>query len=159
MILVLRQRHRRLMIALGIILPIAFVVGVGLRQAPPLRITPPLQADLQPAEIQSWEKNDLFQKVPVRVRLFYTPAYAAIQFLPGRGFAKPDLLAYWAGGRPATTETLPSHAKLLGGFNSSVRLQLPEEARAEEGVLILYSLADQQIIDVSRVVRFNDSTR
>src|SRR5882724_10568427 len=159
MILALRQRHRRMMIALGIILPAAFVVGVGLRKAPPLRATPPLLADLQGMEVQLWEKSDLFPKVPVRVRLFHTPAYSTIQFLPRRAFVKPDLLAYWAAGNPAITEILPSSAKLLGGFNSSIRLQLPDDARQNEGVLILYSLADQQIVDVSRPVRFNDSAK
>ena len=145
------------MIALGIILPIVFVAGVALRKTPPLRATPPLLGDLQGVEVELWERNDLFPKVPVRVRLFHTPAYSTIQFLPGPAFAKPDLLAYWAAGSPAITEILPSNAKLLGGFNSSVRLQLPEDARNDEGVLVLYSLADQQIVDVSRPVRFNDS--
>src|ERR1041385_7482710 len=127
MILTLRQRHRRPMFALGIFLPIAFVVGVGLRKAPPVRATPPLLADFQGIEVQLWERNDLFPKVPVRVRLFYTPAYSAIQFVPGKGFAKPDLLAYWIAGNPATTETLPANVKLLGDFSSAIRLQLPEE--------------------------------
>ena len=147
------------MIALGIVLPVAFVVGVGLRKTPPLRSTPPLLVDLQGMEVQLWERNDLFRKVPVRVSVFHTPAYSTIQFLPGPAFAKPDLLVYWAAGSPAIMEILPSNAKLLGGFNSSVRLQLPEDAAQVEGVLILFSLADQQIVDVSRPVRFNDSTK
>ena len=159
MILALRQRHRRMMIALGIILPVAFVAGVALRKTPPLRATPPLLADFRSIEVQSWERSELFPKVPLRVRLFHTPAYSAIEFLPGRGFAKPDLLAYWAAGSPATTEVLPSNARLLGSFNPSVRLQLPDDAVRVEGVLILYSLADQQIVDVSRTVRFNDPAK
>jgi hypothetical protein len=159
MILALRQRHRRIVIALGIILPVAFVVGVGLRKAPPLRATSPLLADLQNMEVQLWERGDLFLKVPVRVRLFHTPAYSTIQFLPGPAFAKPDLLAYWVAGGSAITDVLPSNAKLLGGFNSSIRLQLPEDTRHDEGVLVLYSLADQQIVDVSQPVRFNYSTK
>jgi hypothetical protein len=73
-------------------------------------------------------------------------------------FAKPDLLVYWVTGSPAITDMLPESASLLGSFNSPA-LDLPAEATHTDGLLILFSLADQEIVDVSKPARFVDSTK
>ena len=92
MIRPLRQFHYRTMITIGIVLPVAFVAGIAVRKAMPLRATPSLAAAFRDSEVQVWERNDLFSKVPVEVRLLHGPAWYAITFSTGRGFAKPDLL-------------------------------------------------------------------
>jgi hypothetical protein len=53
---------------------------------------------------------------------------------------------------------LPGNAQLLGAFNSSSALVLPAEAATQTGVLILYSLADNEIVDVSKPIRVNEVT-
>jgi hypothetical protein len=63
---------------------------------------------------------------------------------------KPDLIVYWIPGNPNITETLPDNARLLGAFNSFVPLSLSPDARTGSGVLVLYSLADQEIVEVSK---------
>jgi len=45
---------------------------------------------------------------------------------------------------------LPDNAWLLGGFNPSLPLALPKQTGTTSGMLVLYSLADQAIIDFSK---------
>jgi hypothetical protein len=47
---------------------------------------------------------------------------------------------------------------LLGEF-SSAALALPPEAAATNGVLVLYSLADNELVDESQPMRFTDMPR
>jgi hypothetical protein len=51
---------------------------------------------------------------------------------------------------------LPTNATLLGSFNAPA-LELPAAAAKTEGSLILFSLADQEIVDVSQPSQFIDS--
>lgn len=146
------------MFALGIVLPVAFVAGIALRKTVPLRAEKNWVTELREAEKLVWERGDPFSKIPVRVRLLRGPAWQRIGFSADRGFAKPDLLVYWAAGNPTIGETLPANAQLLGPFNPSVTLQLPDEA-SSGGVLVLYSLADHEIVDVSKPTRFNDPSQ
>jgi hypothetical protein len=53
---------------------------------------------------------------------------------------------------------LPENATLLGEF-SSAALALPPEAAATNGVLVLYSLADNELVDESQPMRFTDMPR
>lgn len=159
MILALRQRHRRMFAVLGVLLPVALVTGVALRTSIPLRTERNWVMELREAEKLTWERSDLFSKVPVRVRLLRGPAWSRVGFSVARGFAKPDLLVYWAAGNPRISETLPTNAQLLGPFNPEVFLQLPDDARSTGGVLVLYSLADNEIVDASKPTRFNETSQ
>ena len=157
MIRPLRQLHYRIMIAIGIVLPVAFVTGIALRKTMPLRSTPPLAAAFRDLEVQVWERSDLFLKVPVQVRLLHGPAWFSITFSTGRGFAKPDLLVYWVTGNPSIADVLPDNALLLGSFNPSLTLQLPHDADSTGGTLVLYSLADHEIVDWSKPISFDEA--
>src|SRR6266496_1812882 len=152
MILPLRQRHRRMFTVLGVLVPIVFVVGIATRKPMPLRTTPQMAADFRAAESLVWERGDIFSQVPVRVRLLHSPVYFAVEFLPGRGFAKPDLLVYWVTAKQSATDTLPDNATLLGAFNPSVSFQLPQDADRIGGAVVLYSLADHEIVDWSKSI-------
>ena len=159
MILPLRQRHRRVFAVLGVLLPIAFGVGIAARKTMPLRTETNWVTELREAEKLAWERSDLFTKVPVGVRLLHGPAWYRVGFSVGRGFAKPDLLVYWVAGNPTIGETLPADARLLGAFDALRSLQLPEDASATGGALVLYSLADNEIVDASKPTRFNESSK
>jgi hypothetical protein len=65
-----------------------------------------------------------------------------------------DLLAYWVAGHPPVTDKLPTE-QLLGAFVGGP-LVLPAEAATTDGSLILFIMADQEIVDVSKPTRFND---
>jgi hypothetical protein len=65
---------------------------------------------------------------------------------------KPDTLLYWIPGNPEINESLPNDAVLLGGWmQDPVRpLNVPTSAKGSQGRLILYSLADHEIVNVTK---------
>ena len=73
-----------------------------------------------------------------------------MEFSAAKDFVKPDLIVYWVAGNPNLTDKLPDNARLLGSFTSSVALSLSPDAGPDIGVLVLYSLADQEIVEVSK---------
>jgi hypothetical protein len=163
MILQLRQRHRRTFFVLGIFLPVAFAVGIAARK--PLPEVDSLPKEIAPATAsfasEVWSRADLFPKSSVQTRLLREHSGAgkfAVTFLAARNFVKPDLLVYWSAGNSNSTNALPDNAILLGAF-ASPQLSLPEAAENSDGALVLFSLADNEIVDVSMPIRLNDSTK
>ncbi len=156
MIRPLRQRHRRMVIVLGVFLPIAFAVGIAARKPVPGMASLPKELPASPHKfaVTEWERANLFTKTPIQVRLLRESAGAgqfAVEFSAAKDFVKPDLIVYWVAGSPNVTDTLPDNARLLGVFNSTP-LPLPVEATKADGVLMLYSLADNEVVDVSKPV-------
>ena len=163
MIRPLRRRHYRLFVALGLLLPAAFALGIVARRAVPGADS--LPTELMPAaaafDWQEWQRADLFTNSPVQVRLLREHNGAgkfAVAFSAGKNFIKPDLIVYWVKGNPALTGTLPDNAVLLGGFGSAA-LPLPPEAGTSDGVLVLFSLADNEIVDATKPARFNGNAK
>ena len=155
MIRPLRQRHRWMITIIGVLLPIAFAAGIAARRPAPTVATLPtaLATTQRHFEAVEWERADLFTKTPIQVRLLRESAGAghfAVEFSAARDFVKPDLIVYWVAGNPNITNTLPENARLLGVFNSSVALLLPLDAASGSGELALFSLADQEIVEVSK---------
>jgi len=155
MIRPLRQRHRRMVIVLGVFLPVAFAVGIAARKSVPGMTSMPneLVASPQSFAVTEWERADLFTKTPVQVRLLRERADAAhfaVEFSAAKDFVKPDLIVYWVANSPNLTDTLPDNARLLGAFNSSLALPLSPDSGPGSGLLVLYSLADQKIVEVSK---------
>ena len=153
MIRPLRQRHRHMVIALGLFLPLAFAAGIAARkpQATVKELPPALAPAPQPVANPVWKHHDLFSNAPVEVRLLREkdPGRFAVQFSAPAGFLKPDLIVYWVAGKAQLAGTLPEKATLLGSF-SAMSLPLPAEAAKSTGLLVLYSLADNEIVDVSK---------
>ena len=155
MIRPLRERHRRMVIVLGVFLPVAFAVGIAARKPVPGMTSLPkeLAASSQKFAVTEWERADLFTKSPIQVRLLRENAGAghfAVEFSAAKDFLKPDLIVYWVAVGTRITNTIPDHAFLLGSFNSSAALPLPLEAGSASGVLVLYSLADHVIVEISK---------
>ena len=155
MIRPLRQRHRRMITIIGVLLPIAFAAGIAARRPAPTVATLPtaLATTQRHFEAVEWERADLFTKTPIQVRLLRERAGAArfaVEFSAAKDFVKPDLIVYWVANSPNLTDTLPDNARLLGAFNSSLALPLSPDAGPGSGVLVLYSLADQKIVEVSK---------
>jgi len=59
-------------------------------------------------------------------------------------------MVYWVAGDAKISDTLPNAAQLLGAFRSSSALALPENLTMQNGMLVLYSLADNEIFGVSK---------
>ncbi len=154
MIRPLRQRHRQIFFGLGIFLPLTFALGILARK--PVPLNPPLPPTLASSALQfplvKWERGDLFSKTAIRVRLRQTKTADnfAVEFSAPKNFTQPDVITYWVAGKIGKLEELPASAILLGSFNAT--LPLPTTASQSEGTLILYSLADAEIVDVSKPI-------
>ena len=163
MIRPLRQRHRRIVITLAVILPAAFVMGIVARRPIPITEHLPSEQTTTPQTWESieWQRRDLFPKSPIQVRLWREHLGAgklAVSLSAAKFFVKPDLLVYWSAGSQNITDALPANAILLGAFSSS-QLLLPAVVDNSEGCLILFSLADNEIVDVTKPMRLNPITR
>jgi hypothetical protein len=148
---------------LGVLLPVVLVVGIAARKPVPGMTSLPaeLVASRKNFAAIEWERADLFTKTPIQVRLLREGSGAgrfAIKLSAAKDFVKPDLIVYWIAGNPNLTDTLPDNARLLGGFEAKA-LQLPGEAGETNGVLVLFSLANGEVVDVSQPTRFNGSTK
>jgi hypothetical protein len=150
MIRSLRFRHRVTVCALGIALPAAFTVGMAARK--PIPTMSSLALETKPTfNSLLWERSDLWSKPPITTRLFADANNAlAISLLPPADFTKPDVLVYWLDERAKPGDSLPQNALLLGGLTSTVPLPISGLIRKQSGVLLLYSLADQEVLAVSK---------
>ena len=158
MIRPLRQRHRHLVIALGIFLPVAFAAGIAARKPVPDMASLPGSLVAAPVNYAAdqWERGDLFPKSPVQIRWLREVAntgHFAVAFSAAKDFVKPDLIVYWVAGNPDIADTLPDNAILLGSFGVTP-LPVPGEAAKTSGELVLFSLADNEIVDVSKPLNF-----
>ncbi len=158
MIRPLRQRHRRMVIVVGILLPIAFAVGIVARKPVPGMISLPRELAASPHEfaVTEWERADLFTKIPIQVQLLRESAGAgqfAVEFSAAKDFVKPDLIVYWVAGNPNVSASLPDNARLLGAFNQYTPLPIAEQTGSTSGMLVIYNLADQEIVEISKNFR------
>ena len=157
MILSLRRWHRCQIVALAVLLPIAFVFGVLARKPIPesVELRPELAPGLLPAGSPLWERDHLFPKTPVSVRLWGPSDLSgsfSVSFAAPADFVKPDLMVYLLAGNSQPGDTLPTNSILLGEFGPTA-LPLPAQTVVSDGRLALYSLADAEIVDVSQPIQ------
>ena len=164
MIRPLRQRHRRVTTSLVISLPLLLVMGIAARRAVPVANEPEasMKGTVRHFDSSEWQRFDLFPKIRMGIRLLHenrdSGAFAITLAAP-KDFIKPDLLIYWIKGKPNLTGRLPANAQLLGAFNAACPLALPTEATREPGVLLLYSLADDELVDTSLPIRLSNTAK
>jgi hypothetical protein len=156
MIRPLRQRHRVLVLALGVVVPVAFATGIATRNAVPFLTgtTPDLSGEVHNYS-EVWSRDDLWEKKAISTRLLSDAAGAgrrAVELIAKDQIIRPDVIVYWVPGGPEVKESLPNDAVWLGGFDQLAPrpLTLPAEAAQKTGALVLYSLADHEVIAVSR---------
>jgi hypothetical protein len=160
MIRPLRQRHRIMITTLSVIIPTAFALGIASRDQIPLSSSNPVSAPVEiSAYTELWSRSDIWHKAAIRTRLLRSisnPERLAIELISKKQIVRPDLLAYWVPRETSISDTLPDNAFLLGSFIQSapVRFDLPGLATKQNGVLLLYSLADHEIVATSKPVTF-----
>jgi hypothetical protein len=161
MIRPLRQRHRRVFIVLGIFLPVALAIGITARKPMPVTTeSPKTMAGAERFGEPVWQRMDLFEKAPVEAVLLRDPkemTRLGIKLSPLKDFVKPDLLVYWIATGPKSTDALPADAVLLGKLRAN--LSLPASAVKTGGSLVLYGVADAEVVDVSKPIAAGDLTR
>jgi hypothetical protein len=158
----LRQRHRRMFLVIALLLPAAFIGGVAARRSvPQVTILPrELSFGTQAFDAIDDRRSELFTNSRVQIRLWRErdTGRLAIGFVAAEDFVKPDLLVYWSASPDTKGGSLPADATLLGAFGAGPLL-LPVEATISEGALILYSLANQEIVAGSQPTRFSAPTK
>ena len=156
MIRPLRQWHRVMVCALGVMLPVAFIAGIAAR-----RHVPVANANALPSKLVSnakdfgkvvLTKTDIWPGQRIITSLRRDAAGSVAVELMFRDLVKPDVLLYWAAGKEGMpVDGLPENARLLGALSNGAPLPIPAEARGEAGRLVLYSLADHEIVAASNV--------
>ena len=152
----LRQRHILTIRVLALLLPAAFFVSLAARKPfPAVGATP---SAFQNPQIQYKDlgitRTNLFAKVPVTVRLLEKmehPRQFSVELSGDRNMLEPDLIVYWIPDGPANWDKLPDAAMLLGSYGAAA-LDLPDQAMRSRGVLVLYSLANGEILDISKPI-------
>jgi hypothetical protein len=143
-------------VAISVLLPVAFVAGVAARKPIPTTTLPnPLPSAQARFSISQWERHDLFTNTVLHVQFLRDASNtnrAAIQMTAPKDFVKADLLVYWLPAESTHKDNIPDDAVLLGAFVSGQLLPVPPALTVKTGSLVLYSLADHEIIASSKPV-------
>lgn len=123
MIAPLRKAHRRMFVALAVVLPAVFIAGLAMRHAEPSTTPAVVIYDRQSAQ-RAFTAEIRGDEVEIAV---------------ARNQHVPDPLLYWSTSRPAKG-ALPADAKLLGRPGERLNVTRP-------GVLLLYSGAHRAVVD------------
>lgn len=156
MIRPLRRRHRLVVGSLALLLPPAFVAGVAARPHPARVASLPAALLLdgsKTAGSESWSRTDLWPGHVIRTDFLRSTASSSLR-IDIREPPRPDTLLYWAAGPPGPVERLPASAILLGGLDRATALPIPPSALGYPGHLLLYSLADREVVATSTNVTF-----
>jgi hypothetical protein len=152
MIRPLRQRHRMIVCTLGVVLPMAFVAGIAARKTVPVNAALPSEL-VRGAEDYGrvvLTKTDIWPGQRIITNLRRGARGSVAVELMFRDLVRPDILVYWAAGQESAVERLPDNARLLGALSNRGPLPIPADVRGEAGRLVLYSLADHEIVAVSK---------
>ena len=152
MIRSLRRPHRAMVCTLGVLLPVVFVTGIAARRPVPVANSVPAELESHASDFGTvvWTKADLWPGHRIITGLRRNAAGLVAVELVLRNLAKPDVLVYWAAGKETVVEGLPDNARLLGALSKDVPLPIPADARGEVGRFVLYSLADHEVVAMSK---------
>jgi len=137
---------------LGVLLPMAFTVGIAARK--PVPVAAALPSGLVPNASDFgrvvWTKPDLWPGHRIITSLRRDAAGFVAVELMFRELAKPDVLVYWAAGKESAAQGLPDDSRLLGALSNRAPLPIPADVRGEIGRFVLYSLADHEVVATSK---------
>ena len=142
-------------LALSALLPTSFVLGIASRRpVPPIQALPAgLSAQAGQISQSVWVRDDLWEKMPLRTRLVSDAAHAslALEVTASSALVLPDVLLYWVPAGSKLDDSLPGDAVLCGAWiqEPPTPVLVPQPARGSQGRLILYSLANHEIVNVS----------
>jgi len=156
MIRPLRHRHRFVVCALGVLLPIAFVTGLAARRPVPVvaSLPPELTGRAERPGKIVWTKTELWPNQQITTSLWRDATGGSAVELSTSDLVKPDVLVYWAPGNNTGSTALSDNARLLGALGGGSPLALASNIRGQTSQLIIYSLADHEIVAVSKHLTF-----
>ena len=137
---------------LGVVLPVAFGAGIAARRPVPAATSVPSGLAAQAGDFGHvlWSDADLFPGHQIITRLRGDANGGAAVELMFSGLTRPDVLVYWSSGDEAIADKLPEDAQLLGALSNAQPLPVPAKQRGQPGRLVLYSLADHEVVAVSK---------
>ena len=145
----LRARHRRAVLALGVVLPAGIAIALAARPAPlpaaALGI-PALAATPAPASpLWAGRGGDVALSIVAHL-VRADDAIVALDLAVRSDVGQPDTLAYWSTA-PGAAAALPHDAILLGpvDFQRPERFALPAAAHDTAGTLVLYRIAQGSV--------------
>ncbi|MEK7729639.1 MAG: hypothetical protein AAB354_14630 [candidate division KSB1 bacterium] len=151
MIRPLRQRHRFIVFALALFLPLAFVLALSARKTPPRMRELPRALSNEASSFPRvlWMNENLWPDRNLTTRVCgdsIPPSRLALELHPREDFNAPDILVYWS---PQNSGEDLNDAYLLGTLAGKHKRSwpLPEAALQTEGQIVLYSLGHQQILE------------
>ena len=137
---------------LGVVLPVAFGAGIAARRPVPAATSVPAGLAAKASDFGPvlWSDADLFpgRRIITRLRGDANGGLAA-EFMFS-GLTRPDVLVYWSSGDEAIADRLPEDAQLLGALSNGQPLPVPAKQRGQSSRLVLYSLADHEVVAVSK---------
>ena len=147
----LRKRHRRASMVLAVLVPGLFAIGLGMRTEWP----DAMKIGTGPRSAQVGGIDDLWSTDGARTTLVQVRDGSRRIVIEGPDpFVAiiADPLLYWAVEERDFGDSLPEGAVFLGPFDSSsgVILSSTPDVTEASGRLIVYSLARQEIVAVSR---------
>ena len=152
MIAAFRNRHRIIITALALLVPIVFISGLAIRKSVSLSgRLPEIHADLASGqESILCEDKNLWKGLAIITRVVAIDRNRSNLFLELQGthnLTEPDVLVYWSESQPLQ-EHPAENAILLGKLSGMQveRLPLPERASAIRGYLTIYSLAHRKLV-------------
>jgi hypothetical protein len=147
-----RRRHRAIVCTLGVLLPVAFAVGLAARRPVPVSANVPWAVAGQVNDFGRviWTKADIWPGQRIITCLRRDADGSAAVELKFRDLAKPDVLVYWAAGKGEASGRLPDNARLLGALSNRTPLPIPAATCGEVGRFVLYSLADHEVVAGSK---------
>src|ERR1051326_971931 len=156
MIRPIRRRHRATVCTLAVLLPVAFAAGIAARRPVPVATSLPTELSRPMPDHGPivWTKADLWPGQRIIASLRRGAAGSLAIELMFRDLVKPDVLVYWVAGNEAALDRLPDHARLLGALSNRTLLSIPPDLAGQTGRVVLYSLADHEIVAISKPFTF-----
>jgi len=148
----LRRRHRFLIVGLVVVMPVLFGLCLAARRPFPVGNAAAILGTA-PGDATGVVVGTIpvHWSIPGITTTFYRDLAGHVTVrLDSHDMASPDVLVYWSVGTGTIHERLPADARLLGAFSHRQALPIPEDATGETGRLLLYSLADHQVLALSR---------
>ncbi len=138
---------------LAVILPLALVAAIGVKRRAP--IVDRVPRVLNQPSLSTWtaiagteaELVDLH----IHLRMLTSDSLRSrlgVELTLTEALREPDVAVYWTARTGAAPETLPRDAVFLGtiGNAGAQRLELPSQAVATQGSLVLYSVAHGTVL-------------
>jgi len=149
MIRPLRARHRRMVVAVGVVAGLLLVLGLLARRPVPTQAALPLRAASQ----KDGSQEVGFGRLGVRATLG-RDADGSVLLELGAAWPLDDALVgvYWAPGRPADLARLPERSYWLGLYGGRAQTyRLPPRSAAVDGSVLLYGLNRHQVLDAAPI--------